>query len=104
VTVSNNGTEPVNSLSLNLDVSDISDDTDASDVEAAFEFTGNDGSDTVTVSNGDDLLSSSALDTELGSGNELNFGMLIDLLDSNISDLPDASYALTITAETANSN
>lgn len=109
VTVSNNGTQEVTSLSLAMEVTGDSDNVDNVDEGNTFEFTvsQNDGNeDQDTVSNGADILTgNNDLPGSLSSGSSINFGMVIDLInggDGN-NDLPDATYTLTIRADTANS-
>jgi hypothetical protein len=107
VTVSNNGTQTVQSLTLSMDVSN---DSDAVTEDDTFEFTvspsdGNSNQD--TVSNDSNILSgNNSIRSTLDAGNSINFGMIIDLINGGSSnDLPDgATYTLTIEAETANSN
>ena len=109
VTVSNNGTQEVNSLTLTMAVSGGSGNVNANDT---FEFTvspddGNDNQD--TVSNGSNILTgSNDISSTLGSGDSINFGIVIDLLnggdDGDLPDDDDLTYDLTIEAQTANSN
>jgi hypothetical protein len=105
VTVTNNGTQSITSLSLTMDVSDDDDDVVEADT---FEFTvspsdGNGNQD--TVSNGSNILTGNNVSSSLSSGSSINFGMIIDLIDGGDSqNLPSsATYTLTVRAETANS-
>jgi hypothetical protein len=109
VTVSNNGTQTVQSLTLSMDVSG---DNDAVTEADTFEFTvspsdGNSNQD--TVSNDSNILSgNNSIPSTLGAGDSINFGMIIDLINGGAgNDLPTGNgetYTLTIEAETANSN
>ena len=106
VTITNNGTQEITSLTLTMAVSSasnvVADDT--------FEFTvsPSDGnSNQGTVSNGGNILTgNNSIPGTLGSGSSINFGMIIDLINGGAgNDLPDgAAYTLTIEAQTANSN
>lgn len=106
VTITNNGTQEITSLTLTMAVSNasnvVADDT--------FEFTvsQNDGnSNQATVSNGGNILTgNNSIPGTLGSGSSINFGMIIDLINGGDgNDLPDgATYTLTIEAQTENSN
>jgi hypothetical protein len=108
VTVSNNGTQNVDSLILTMEITGGDDNVSADDT---FEFTvsQNDGNeDQDTVSNGESILTGeNDVPSSLGSGSSINFGIVIDLLDGGTDDgdLPSGlSYDLTIEAQTANSN
>jgi len=106
VTITNNGTQEITSLTLTMAVSSasnvVADDT--------FEFTvsPSDGnSNQGTVSNGGNILTgNNSIPGTLGSGSSINFGMIIDLINGGAgNDLPDgAAYTLTIEAQTDNSN
>lgn len=112
VTVTNNGTQDVETLSLEFITSDGNGLSDP-DLDSVFSFTvspsgnGNNGSQS-TVSNGGDIISDSYYsnnDAPLSLGQSINFGLSINLLDSGISELAaDDNYTLQITAETTNTN
>ena len=111
VTVTNNGTQDVETLSLEFITGD-GNGLSETDLDDVFSFTvspsgnGNNGSQS-TVSNGGDIISDSyySTDSPLGPGQSINFGLNINLLDSGVSELAaDDSYTLQITAETANTN
>jgi hypothetical protein len=109
VTVSNNGTQTVESLTLTMDVSN---DDDSVSEDDTFEFTvspsdGNSNQD--TVSNSSNILSgNNSIPSTLDAGNSINFGLIIDLINGGDgNDLPTddgETYTLTIEAQTANSN
>ena len=107
VTVANNGTQAVESLTLTMAVSGGDGNVVADDT---FEFTvspndGNENQD--TVSNGSNILTdNNSIPATLGSGSSINFGLIIDLLNGgNNGNLPTGlTYTLTIEAQTANSN
>ena len=106
VSVLNNGTQAVTSLTLEL-----TSDSDAITDNDTFAFTASDDSTDIPndskdeIPNNSDILSSSYLDTDIGVGSgSVDFGLIVDLIDGGTSnnDLPDsASYTLTITAETS---
>jgi len=101
VQVTNNGTQPVESLTLAM-----SDPRSQIDVDATFDFTVTDSDGTQEqVGNGDDILGSGGLNNTLTAGESIEFGMVIDLLNGGNSDgdLPNGDYNLTITANTASS-
>jgi hypothetical protein len=111
VTITNNGTQDVTSLTLEfIDDGSLPGTISASDLDSIFSFTvspvsGN--SSQSTVDNGDDILNDtdSYYSGDLTPGQALNFGIEVDLLDSGTTDLPeDGSYTLEITAESSNSN
>ena len=104
VQVTNNGTQDVTSLSLEFTVT-----PSGVDPEDTFTFLVDEGGNQDSVahpsSGGADILTgNSSIPDTLGTGDSINFGLEIDLInggDSNNS-LPDnGSYTLTITAETA---
>lgn len=107
VTVTNNGTQSIESLTLTLAVSGGDGNVNADDT---FEFTvspsdGNSNQD--TVSNGNDILTSNnSIPDTLSTASSINFGIIIDLLNGGDSgDLPSGlTYTLTIEAQSANSN
>ncbi|TKX84016.1 hypothetical protein EXE43_21185 [Halorubrum sp. SS5] len=109
VTITNNGTQDVETLNLEFITGG---DLTESELDSVFDFTvspsgnGNNGSQS-TIDNGDDVISDSYYsdNSPLSAGESINFGISINLLDSGVSDLPaDGSYTLQITAETANTN
>lgn len=108
VTVTNNGTQNVNTLNLRFIPGD-GNDLSQSDLDNVFEFTvspsgsGNNG-DQSTISNGGDVISDSFYDdnSPLGPGESINFGLSIDLLNTDVDLSEDDSYTLEITAETEN--
>ena len=112
VTVTNNGTQDVDILSLEFITGD-GNDLSETNLNNVFSFTvspsGNGNNDSQsTVSNGGDIISDSYYsdeDSPLEPGQSINFGLNINLLDSGVSELAaDDSYTLQITAETANTN
>lgn len=105
VTVTNNGTQPVNTL--NLEFTSGPSDVNLSDT---FHFTASsnsaDSNEATELQNNSDILSSDADDNDtLSPGESINFGIVVDLLDGgDDGSLPDdGSYTLQITAETSNS-
>jgi hypothetical protein len=105
VTITNNGTQAVTSLTLTFTTTPenvTADDT--------FRFTvspADDNGSQAVVDNGADILSDDAdVSEELGAGDAINFGIEIDLIDGGDGDaLPEeGSYTLQIDAQTANSN
>jgi len=104
VTITNNGTQNVDSLTLSIA-------PDSGSVEdGTFEFTVDDGSTQATIDNGNEALTASdgdgsSITSSLTPGNTVDFGMVIDLIDggNENGDLPTTNYTLTITAETADS-
>ena len=101
VTVSNNGTEEVTSLTLEFTATP--EDVTADDT---FSFPVDDDGSQETVSNGEDILTGEDISDSLDSGSAVNFGIEVDLMDGgDDGDLPDGgTYTLTVTAETADSN
>ncbi|MUW14244.1 hypothetical protein GJ633_05915 [Halorubrum sp. CBA1125] len=101
VTVTNQGTQTVNSITLEFNTDDTA-DVDASET---FSFpvdeTDDDGED--MVGNGDNILTGDGdIPGSLEPGDSVNFGIEIDLIDGgDEGDLPDGDYTLTITAESA---
>lgn len=111
VTITNNGTQDVTTLNLEF-ISEGSDDDNLT-LSDTFGFTasstGASNNEATDIANGSNILSTSAADDdgELGPGESINFGIIIDLLDGgNENDaLPgDASFNLQITAETSGSS
>ena len=99
VTVSNQGTQEV--VEITLDIEPNSDD----DIEGVFSFPVNGENDQV-VENGDDVLGDDGADGSLEPGEVVTFGMIVDLLDNDAGreDLPEETdYTLTIEAQTADS-
>jgi len=99
VTVTNNGTQTVTSLTFTIDVTNSSDDTAH---EGALSITSGDA--TTSGDGSTNLLTSSSAgdagNDKLTSGESLPFGIEVDLLDSGISDFESAAdVTLTITAE-----
>lgn len=105
VTITNNGTQTVTSLTLEFITTP--DDVPA---DETFRFTVSpaDGNDSqAVIDNGGDILSDDAdVIEELEAGEPINFGLEIDLIDGGDGDaLPeDGSYTLQIDAQTENSN
>jgi len=104
VTVANNGTQTVTSVTLEF--TETPGDVDAGDT---FSFpvdeTDDDGED--TVDNGDNVLTgNNDIPSDLGAGDSVNFGLEIDLIDGgDDGSLPDdGDYTLTITADTDDSS
>jgi len=119
VTVTNNGTQNVNSLTLSmavtdLDTSNIGDsqyqnesngDLTTGEVESTFSFTVNDGDTSGTPSNGTDILGTTGISGgTLAPGESFTFGMVVNLLNE-LYELPGGTteYTLEITAETSQS-
>ena len=113
VKLTNNGTQDVQSI--NLDIA--ADSSSFSDPNNVIEFTVYDSSTSpatrITVDDNSDILNNNGNNnngptkSSLGPGETINFGMIIDLLGGK--DLPQdagsevTNYTLTITAETTNS-
>ena len=96
VTITNNGTQTVTNLTLDIE-------EDSGTVSGSpFSFTVNDGSNEDTVANGKNLLGAGSITSDLTPGESIDFGMIIDLINGSIP--ASANYTLTITAETAQSN
>ena len=114
ITVTNNGTQAVESLTLTMSVSTGNGNGNGNagvDANDTFEFTvspagGN--SSEGPVANGNDILTgNNSIPDTLNSGSSINFGLVVDLLagGNNGGNLPGGlSYTLTIEAQTANSN
>ena len=98
ITVTNNGSEEIDTLSLSMSLAD----ADGLNTDNVFKFTSSEVSS--TIQSEEDIS-----DGGLGSGSDLDFGMVIDLLpDTNTgrnsgeaNALPDTEYTLEIKAETA---
>ena len=106
ITVTNNGTQGVGSITLTMSASG---NASGVPVDDTFSFTvsPSDGSSDQTVSNGDDILTgNNSLDDTLSSGDSVNFGMIVDLISGGVdNDLPgDGSYTLTIEAQAVDGN
>ncbi|GAB3701660.1 hypothetical protein [Halorubrum salinum] len=98
VTITNNGTQDIGSLTLS-----ISPDTDDSVPSGTFQFTIDDGSTEATIDNGNEALGSNSgngdVTSTLSPGTSIDFGMVIDLINGGVDgDLPTTDYTLTITA------
>ena len=114
ITVTNNGTQAVESLTLTMSVSTGNGNGNGNagvNANDTFEFTvsptgGNSNED--PVANGNDILTgNNSIPDTLGSGSSINFGLVVDLLagGNNSGNLPGGlNYTLTIEAQTANSN
>ena len=103
VTITNNGTQEVASLSFEIDASDDGNDGvmtivyDGSNIEDTEE-----SSDVISdADSGDVYTSGDVLSENISVGSNVNFGLRVDLLDDdNPSELAeDAAFTLTISAE-----
>jgi hypothetical protein len=95
VTVTNNGTQDVDSLTMTMS-------PDGSIGSDTFEFTVDDDGDRATVQPGNNLLGANGSITgTLTPGESIDFGMVIDLIDGSLPS-SDTDLTLTITAGTAN--
>lgn len=95
VQVANNGTQDVTDLSFSIDVTSSSNDSAHENAFSIFYDGGTVAADGTT----------NVLSSDLTAGNNLTFGIEIDLLNGSISEIDtNAEFTLTITAETANSN
>lgn len=105
VQVTNNGTQEVTSLRLEFTTTPGGIDPDTTFTLLVDDPAGS-GSDDVSHSSGgvDVLTGSNGIPTSLDSGESINLGLEIDLIDGgNDGDLPDGGeYDLTIAALTAN--
>ena len=101
VTVTNNGTENVESLTVSIS------SADGSIGANTFEYIVDDDNVEATVSDGSNLLGASGDDGSITSnltpGESIDFGMVIDLIDGSLPD-SDTDLTLTITAETPSSS
>ena len=107
VTITNNGTQTVDTLNLEF-TSTTANVLDQTDLDNIFNFTvspsGSDGTQ-ATVGNGSDILTGDFSSGTLGPGSSINFGLEINLLDSGVTQIPaESEFTLQITAETANTN
>lgn len=103
VNVTNQGTEDVDSLTFQFDVTG-ADQNDA-DVEAALKITS--GDTTIAADGSQNLVDESVEggvgDDVLGPGEFVPFGIEVDLLNSNVEDISgNPTITLTITAESTN--
>ncbi|MEZ3163937.1 hypothetical protein ABNG03_03255 [Halorubrum sp. RMP-47] len=98
VTITNNGTQTVTSLTLSIS------ENSGTITGSPFSFTVDDNSNETTVSNGNNILGagSPSITSDLTPGESIDFGMIINLIGNSIPD--SANYTLTITAETNQSN
>ena len=102
VTVTNQGTQPLESITLTFQ------DSAPIDLDETFSFPVNEpeSDEFETVENGGNLLSADATPETLTPGSAVVFGITVDLIDGGTDDgdLPDDSeFALTISAETDSS-
>lgn len=102
VEVANNGTQTVTSLTLEFTTTPSNVDPDDT-----FTFLVDDGSNQDSVDHAaggvDILTGNNSVSSDLGTGETINFGLEVDLINGgNNNDLPaGGNYSLTITAETA---
>jgi hypothetical protein len=102
VRVTNNGTQGVTELTL-----EFTDTPGSVDPDTTFDFLVDEGSNSANLdhsSGGVDILTgNNSISGTLGTGDSIDFGLEIDLINGgNNGDLPQGgSYALTITANTA---
>lgn len=99
VTVANQGTQTVDSVTLEF--TETPDDVDASPT-FSFPVDEFDGDSDDMVENGDSILTGeNDIPGSLESGDSINFGLEVDLIEGgNEGDLPESGeYTLTITAE-----
>jgi len=104
VTVTNNGTQTVDQLTLTMSSSDLQ----SGEADNIFSFPISEGGSEVSpgISNGSNVLAGVS-NSDLSPGESINFGLLINLLDngSSVEELPSgATYTLTIEAQTADPN
>ncbi|TKX71205.1 MULTISPECIES: hypothetical protein [Halorubrum] len=104
VTVTNNGTQEV--TSLNLDITGEASGNLSGNYDSVFGFTVSQNSNQGSVNNNNDILTgNNSIPDGLGPGEAINFGLKINLLDSGVTEIPaDSSFTLQITANTENSN
>ncbi len=103
VQITNNGTQDVTSLTLEFTTT-----PSAVNPDDTFTFLVDDGSNQDAVDHAaggvDILTANNGVSDDLSTGNSINFGIEVDLIDggNTNNDLPDGgSYTLTITAESA---
>ncbi|GAA0720802.1 hypothetical protein J2744_001640 [Halorubrum trapanicum] len=102
VAVTNNGTQTVDSITFTVDVTGTGSDDANADHEEAFGIVAN--GETIAATGDTNILSDDYYDTSLDSGEAVNFGAEIDLLNGDISDFnDDATFTLTISAEATDS-
>jgi hypothetical protein len=115
VTVTNNGTQDVSSLTLEFTGG--SGNLSGGTVDDVFSITASPSSPPVNNQSGNQSLiatsgggagilgSSSFYSSDLTPGQSINFGLEIDLLNSGVREIPaDSSFTLQITAETSNTD
>jgi len=98
VTVSNQGTQTVDEITLEFD------DNGSVDASDTFSFpVDDDDGNTDEVDNGENILTGeNDVPDELDPGEDINFGIEIDLLEGgDDGDLPEDDYTLTIEAHAA---
>ena len=102
VTITNNGTRAVDSLSFEIDANDSDNDGVLSIVYDGSYIEDTDNTDDV-ISDSDSnnvYTSGDVLSSNISVGSSENFGLRVDLLDGNPSELAeDAAFTLTISAE-----
>ena len=103
VTITNNGTRAVDSLSFEIDASDSANDGVLSIVYSGSNIADTDDSDDVIsdASSGDVYTSGNVLSSNISVGSTADFGLRVDLLDDDNPDelADDAAFTLTISAE-----
>ncbi|WP_299236745.1 hypothetical protein [Natronomonas sp.] len=107
VTVANQGTQNVGSLTLEFTGEPEGDSDITLDDTFSFPVDEVDDDGTDMVDNGGDVLSGdNSVASSLSSGESINFGIEIDLLEGGTEDgdLPNGDYTLTITAESTDDN
>lgn len=105
VTVTNQGEQEVGSLTLEFTGEPEGDGNITLDDTFSFPVDDDDGS--TIVENGAEVLSGdNDVASSLPSGESINFGVEVDLLDGGDEDgdLPNGDYTLTITAESTDDN
>ena len=103
VTITNNGTRAVDSLSFEIDASDSANDGVLSIVYNGSNIADTDDSGDVIsdASSGDVYTSGDVLSSNISVGSTVDFGLRVDLLDDDNPDelAEDAAFTLTISAE-----
>lgn len=105
VAITNNGTQDVDSITFTIDVTGAENEGANTDHEEAFGIVADET--TIPAEGTNNILSDDYYDTTLESGGGVNFGVEIDLLNGDISDLSDndgLEFALTISAEAVDDN
>ena len=98
VTITNNGTQTVDSVTFTINVTGAGSEDANTDHEEAFGIVAS--GETISATGDTNILSDDYYDTSLDSGEGVDFGAEIDLLNGDISDLVDsATFNLTISAE-----